>query len=106
MAAANATNEYFISPNPYATTVLTKTISCPIRGRLSPGRNTPQLHRFYVRRPQAAQVLLGYRLPRLERSVKRTASSAALNRARALNSHSCCSALGAESATTPAPACT
>src|SRR3990172_3304347 len=43
---------------------------------------------------------------RVARAAKRTASSAALNRARALFTHSACSRSGTESATMPAPACT
>src|SRR5690349_12463856 len=44
--------------------------------------------------------------PRTERPAKRTASSAALNRALALFTHSVCSLSGTLSATTPAPAWT
>src|SRR6266849_9138183 len=43
---------------------------------------------------------------RLHPRAKRTASSAALNRARALSRISWCSAAGSLSATTPQPACT
>src|SRR5437868_3546323 len=44
--------------------------------------------------------------PRRTLAAKRTASSAARNRARALATHSACSRSATESATTPAPACT
>src|SRR5215831_4830601 len=44
--------------------------------------------------------------PRQVALAKRFASSAARNSALALSTHSCCSDLGLESATMPAPACT